>query len=100
MANADLELWEHHIESEVDRDISVPPTDREAIITARRGQGLFKQRVMAIERFCRTCGPVTASRGGIPQTTNTWTERMGFCLRPVSIICSTEGSSAFRTMAN
>jgi hypothetical protein len=53
VANADLELWEHHIESEVDRDISIPPTAREAIITARRGQGLFKQRVMAIERFCR-----------------------------------------------
>lgn len=52
-ANADLELWEHHIESEVDRDVSIPLTDREAIITARRGQGLFKQRVMSIERFCR-----------------------------------------------
>ncbi|PYU29206.1 MAG: HNH endonuclease [Acidobacteria bacterium] len=51
--NADLELWEHHIESEVDQDISIPLTDREAIITARRRQGLFKQRVMAIERFCR-----------------------------------------------
>src|SRR2546427_9734306 len=46
--NADLELWEHHIESEVDQDISIPLTDREAIITARRRQGLFKQRVMAI----------------------------------------------------
>jgi len=51
--NADLELWEHHIESEVERDISIPLTDREAIITARRGQGLFKQRVMAVESFCR-----------------------------------------------
>jgi len=53
VANADLEVWEHHIESELDRDVSIPLTDREAIITARRGQGLFKQRVMAIERFCR-----------------------------------------------
>jgi putative restriction endonuclease len=53
VVNADLELWEHHIESEVDRDTSIPLTDREAIISARRGQGLFKQRVMAIERFCR-----------------------------------------------
>jgi putative restriction endonuclease len=52
-ANADLELWEHHIESEVERNISIPLTDREAILIARRGQGLFKQRVMAIERFCR-----------------------------------------------
>src|SRR5260370_794245 len=53
VANADLKLWEHHLESEVDRDISIPLTDREAIITAHRGQGFFKQRVMAIERFCR-----------------------------------------------
>jgi putative restriction endonuclease len=51
--NADLELWEHHIESEVERDSSLPLTDREAIITARRVQGLFKQRVMAVECFCR-----------------------------------------------
>jgi putative restriction endonuclease len=52
-ANADLEVWEHHIETEVDRDVSIPATEREALIIARRGQGLFKQRVMAIERHCR-----------------------------------------------
>jgi hypothetical protein len=38
VANADLELWEHHIESEVDRDISIPLTDRGAIITAREAK--------------------------------------------------------------
>jgi hypothetical protein len=31
-------------------------TDREAIIRARRGQGLFKQRVMQIESRCRITG--------------------------------------------
>jgi len=51
--NADLEVWEHHIEAEVDRNTSIPATEREALITARRGQGLFKQRVMLIERSCR-----------------------------------------------
>jgi len=30
--------------------------DREAIIRARRGQGIFKQRVMPIERRCRLTG--------------------------------------------
>jgi putative restriction endonuclease len=34
-------------------DASIGDTDREAIIRARRGQGLFKQRVMEIERRCR-----------------------------------------------
>src|SRR5205085_997823 len=47
-ANADLEVWEHHIESDLDRSTDIPATEREALITARRGQGLFKQRVMLI----------------------------------------------------
>jgi putative restriction endonuclease len=51
--NADLEIWEHHIEREVDGNTTIPATEREALITARRGQGLFKQRVMLIERSCR-----------------------------------------------
>ena len=55
-ANADLEIWEHHIESELDRDTSLPTTDREALITSRRGQGIFKERVMRIERRCRITG--------------------------------------------
>jgi putative restriction endonuclease len=54
--NADLEVWEHHIESELDRDTAIPMTEREALITARRGQGLFKERVMKIERRCRITG--------------------------------------------
>ena len=52
--NADTEMWEHHIESDVDRDASIPPTERKALITARRGQGLFKERVMQIEKCCRS----------------------------------------------
>jgi len=55
-ANADLEIWEHHIESELDRDTSIPTTDREALITSRRGQGIFKEHVMRIERRCRITG--------------------------------------------
>jgi hypothetical protein len=54
--NADLEIWEHHIESEIDSDRQLPETEREAIIVARRGQGLFKQRVMQIEDRCRITG--------------------------------------------
>lgn len=54
--NADLEVWEHHIESELDRDTHIPTTEREALIVARRGQGLFKERVMQIERACRITG--------------------------------------------
>jgi hypothetical protein len=49
----DLDIWEHRLEERVASDTSIGDTDREAIIRARRGQGLFKQRVMEIERRCR-----------------------------------------------
>jgi putative restriction endonuclease len=54
--NADLEVWEHHIESEIESDQKLLATEREALIVARRGQGLFKQRVMQLENRCRITG--------------------------------------------
>jgi hypothetical protein len=54
--NADLEIWEHHIEANIESDKRIPDTEREALIVARRGQGLFKQRVMGIETRCRITG--------------------------------------------
>lgn|SRR6516165_9732867 len=54
--NDDLDYWEHRLEQEVAKDESIPETDRQALIRARRGQGLFKQRVMQIERRCRITG--------------------------------------------
>jgi predicted restriction endonuclease len=53
---ADVELWEHHIEAKIESDVEIPETDREALIIARRGQGLFKQRVLLIEHGCRLTG--------------------------------------------
>jgi HNH endonuclease len=52
----DLDYWEHRLEERVAADGSIQETDREAIIRARRGQGLFKQRVMQIETRCRITG--------------------------------------------
>jgi hypothetical protein len=52
----DLDYWEHRIENEIDANVSIPTTEREAIIRARRGQGIFKQRVMEIENRCRITG--------------------------------------------
>jgi putative restriction endonuclease len=54
--NADLEVWEHHIESKIESDPRLLETEREALIVARRGQGLFKQRVMQVESRCRITG--------------------------------------------
>jgi putative restriction endonuclease len=52
----DLDVWERRLEEQVESDASVNETDREAIIRARRGQGLFKQRVTEIETRCRITG--------------------------------------------
>lgn len=49
----DLDAGEHRLEAQVESDPSVRDTEREAIIRARRGQVLFKGRVMAIESCCR-----------------------------------------------
>ena len=53
VVSADLEMWEHHLEDAIQSNTSVPSTEREAVILARRGQGLFRQRVSRIEQMCR-----------------------------------------------
>jgi putative restriction endonuclease len=52
----DLDVWERRLEHQLETDASVTETEREAIVRARVGQGLFKQRVMRIEVFCRITG--------------------------------------------
>jgi putative restriction endonuclease len=52
----DLEFWESKLEQELVNDSSVPETERLAIIRARNGQGLFKDRVSRIESRCRITG--------------------------------------------
>ena len=48
--------WEEHEMNRVREDARVPETERQAIVLARRGQGLFKERVMQIEGKCRITG--------------------------------------------
>lgn len=48
--------WEEHQMALVRDDERIPETEREAVVMARRGQGLFKQRVMGLERACRVTG--------------------------------------------
>jgi hypothetical protein len=54
--NDDLDYWEHKIETDIDDDVTITDTEKTAIIRARRGQGLFKDRVMKIEERCRITG--------------------------------------------
>ena len=48
--------WEEHLMGQLRDDQSLTQTTRQAIVEARRGQGLFKKRVMAIEERCRLTG--------------------------------------------
>jgi hypothetical protein len=52
----DMAVWEEHLRSEVENDATIPETDREAIVLARRGQGLFRRRVGELETRCRVTG--------------------------------------------
>jgi putative restriction endonuclease len=52
----DLDVWERKLEQQLVADPTVPETDRLAIIRARNGQGLFKDRVGKIEKRCRITG--------------------------------------------
>jgi putative restriction endonuclease len=52
----DLDLWERKLEQELANDSTVRETERLAIIRARIGQGLFKERVSKIESRCRITG--------------------------------------------
>jgi putative restriction endonuclease len=52
----DLDVWERRLEEQVEADTTVRETEKEAIVRARRGQGIFKQRVMRLENHCRITG--------------------------------------------
>lgn len=45
--------WETHQLDELRKDPRIAPTEKEALVMARRGQGKFRQQVSRIERRCR-----------------------------------------------
>jgi hypothetical protein len=52
----DLEMWERTLERQVTNDSSIRETERQALIRARHGQGLFRDRLSKIETKCRITG--------------------------------------------
>jgi hypothetical protein len=48
--------WEEHLRRQIEGDSTIAATEREALVLARRGQGLFRERVQAIESHCRVTG--------------------------------------------
>lgn len=55
-AMRDVSTWEDHERQAIEADITIPETQRQAVIQARRGQGIFRQRVSILERKCRITG--------------------------------------------
>jgi putative restriction endonuclease len=49
----EIVLWEEHLERKIEADESLPSTEREQLILARRGQGRFREGVQQIEHACR-----------------------------------------------
>jgi putative restriction endonuclease len=52
----DVAAWEDHVRLSIELDSTLPETERQAVIQARRGQGIFRQRVSILERRCRITG--------------------------------------------
>ena len=50
------ELWEDFVAITIESDPAVDATEKEQLIRARRGQGLFRERVQSIEPRCRVTG--------------------------------------------
>ena len=46
-------IWEEHQLSAIQSDEYLMETEKQSIVLARRGQGLFRQRVSSVERACR-----------------------------------------------
>lgn len=49
----DVDEWEERVEVEISQDTQITDTDRQALILARRGQGLFRAKVRQVEHACR-----------------------------------------------
>jgi predicted restriction endonuclease len=46
-------LWEEHLRREIEADAQLTTTEKKSLVLARRGQGLFRERVQSIEARCR-----------------------------------------------
>lgn len=49
-------IWEDSLEESIKDNATIPETERQAIIVARRGQGRFKKNVQKLESRCRITG--------------------------------------------
>lgn len=53
---APVKEWEDHLQSNILHDRTLQATEKKALVNARIGQGLFKERVWHVEDSCRVTG--------------------------------------------
>ena len=54
---APVQEWENRLQDEINRS-PLKKTEKEALVTARIGQGVFKEKVWAVEHQCRVTGVI------------------------------------------
>jgi hypothetical protein len=54
--SGEIVLWEEHLLRKIEHDATVKETEKLALVLARRGQGLFRNRVEERESRCRITG--------------------------------------------
>jgi hypothetical protein len=67
---------ENRVEKQIERDDSLTATEKEQLIRARRGQGIFRNNVGKIERGCRVTG-VTNPRLLVASHIKPWRSCLG-----------------------
>lgn len=70
-SSENLYEWEERVEAAIAKDASLPDTEKETLIMARRGQGLYRSRLLAIEPRCRITR-VSNSKHLIASHTKPW----------------------------
>jgi hypothetical protein len=56
VSTPEVVIWEEHLRMRIQNDSMLGETEKEALVLARRGQGLFRERVQGIESRCRVTG--------------------------------------------
>ncbi len=52
-ARTEMNEWEDHLERQIIEAKDISETERDSLVKSRRGQGQFRERVLAIEASCR-----------------------------------------------
>ena len=53
---APVQQWENRLQNEITRSPQLAETEKQALVTSRIGQGVFKENVWAVENSCRVTG--------------------------------------------